>query len=167
MSIFKSLEEDLGVAVERVGDFFSGDDPKPMRAQDQVQVRRPTPTPKPRAKPVGSLGDDFVAFGGPDAEEPRMLKESEKAGRSEPTTRNTKVPPTAGEAAQPEFGEDPESGIVPLQQELQDRSSSDIRKTLNAIKQEPADQPIMEGVDLTVGKTRRLLRKELTKRGEL
>jgi hypothetical protein len=96
------------------------------------------------------LGDDFVAFGGPDAEEPRMLKESEKAQRTEPT-RST----PQGE------------GVVPLQQELQDRSSSDIRKTLNAIKQEPADQPIMEGVDLTVGKTRRLLRKELTKRGEL
>jgi hypothetical protein len=79
-----------------------------------------------------------------------MLKESEKAQRTEPT-RST----PQGE------------GVVPLQQELQDRASSDIRKTLDAIKQEPADQPIMEGVDLTVGKTRRLLRKELTERGEL
>jgi hypothetical protein len=163
MGIFNQIEDALGGPVDASQNRFlretSGGTSFPANTRSRAPSR--AQMTRQRERQGGQVRDRRVLLGEPGAEEPRMLRESEKR-QPKPDKGSGQAKPKGG-GAQPRFGEDPKSGVTPLQDELRKYDKASLRKTLDSIQGQSLDAKVF-GSSLSVGEAREVIKKELQRR---
>jgi hypothetical protein len=163
MGIFNQIEDALGGPVDASQNRFlretSGGTSFPANTRNRAPSR--AQMTRQRERQGGQVRERRVLLGEDDAEEPRMLKPSEKR-QPKPDKGSGQAKPKGG-GAQPRFGEDPKSGVTPLQDELRKYDKASLRKTLDSIQGQSLDAKVF-GSSLTVGEAREVIKKELQRR---
>jgi hypothetical protein len=171
-TFFNELEQALGGPTDPSQNRFLRETSGGTSFPANTRNKRPRTTradmTRQRERQGGKVRERRVLLGEDDAEKPRMLKPSEKRGSRKPakdgsqSTSSGQVKPKGG-GAQPRFGEDPKSGVTPLQEELRKYDKASLRKTLTTIQGQSSDAKVF-GSNLTVGEARDVIKKELQRR---